>query len=115
MSDNYVLDILLSEDNNYMGTGFTKQQWQSLCQLFGRSPSFLPSSAPPAPPSAPPAALQSYSPPPELPPAPISAPPAALPPCVPALSELPPQPISAPIPTPSYPPSLSVETIEEVE
>ena len=108
MSDNYVLDILLSEDDNYMGTGFTKKQWNSLQELFKTSPAappIAPLAAPPqAPPSAPPAQPAQPEPSaplpaPKLPPLPPTNPPA-------------PQPISAPV---SYPPSPSIETIEEVE
>ena len=47
--------------------------------------------------------------------APPSAPPSALQPCNPALSELLSQPIFTPLSACSYPPSSSVETIEEVE
>ena len=48
--------------------------------------------------------------------APLAAPPPAPQPCAqPTPLELPPQPITAPVPARSYPPSPSVETIEEVE
>ena len=75
----------------YMATGFTKWQFESLKALLSNS-------LPPAPPPAPP-----------------SAPPSALPLCTPALLELTPQPISTPVSAPSYPLSPSVEMIEEVE
>ena len=53
--DNYVLDILLSEDGNYMGTGFTKKQYHSLQDLFDGFHRQLQQRSP-APPAAPPAA-----------------------------------------------------------
>ena len=98
MSDNYVLDILLSEDDNYLGTGFTKKQWNSLQELFKTSPAAPPIALPIAPAAAP-AAPAAAPPSPKLPLLPPTNPPA-------------PQPISAPV---SYPPSPSIETIEEVE
>ncbi len=164
MSDNYVLDILLAEDNNYMGTGFSKKQYQSLKELIDqcRHPQRIPASPTAAPLAthpqiSPPAQLArpvSADPPtapPQRPPAPktdlqatlaelskgirrlndqfdrlgypparpLAAPPPAHKPCAPASSELPPQPTSAPVPAPaparSFPPSPSVEDIEEVE
>ena len=108
--DNYILDILLSKDNNYMGTGFSKKQWDTLKELVDTY--WHPPAAPPpaAPPTAPPAA-------------PLSAPPPASPPaqkpCAPTSPELPPQPIPAPVSTPvpaqSYPPSPSVKNKDEVK
>ena len=72
-----------------MANGLTKRRFDSLNALFNI---FV------APPSAPPSALQL---------------------CAPAPSELTPQvksePISAPVPAPSYPPSPSVEVIQELE
>ena len=105
MSDNYVLDILLSEDD-YMGTGFTKKQYHSIQELFD---SFCrQQQRSPVPPSPPPSAPQAQ---------PIASPPAHKP-CTQAPPELPPQPptrVPAPVPTRSYPPSPSVETVQEVE
>ena len=85
-----------------MAHGFTKRQLESLDELFNtvvfdplQNRLILPSALPPAPPSAPPAALQ---------------------PCTAAPSEPPHQQlIPAPVATRSYPPTPSVELIEEVE
>ena len=82
--------------NGYIGIGFTKQQWEKLNEIFS---SFRSPAPPPAPPSTPLAALQPCTQAPSKPPH----------------QQLIPAPIPTPVTTRSYPPTPSIETIEEVE
>ena len=125
----------MSSLSSIPSTGFTKEQSESLKKTLNQHDFIIAMNAsidakfnkiirllrqqqglPPAPPVALPA----------LQPAPPPAPPAASPPAhkpftetPPELPPQPPTPVPAPVPTPaparSYPPSPSVETIEEVE